>query len=168
METGPGRVYVHAEVICVDLPLPDLDILSVTVRFMNPYQRDFMLLDSDGWMKFGYTSDSMVSPGPSTALPSSLEASPYHVGAVIENHYHSSSGYTIVIAAQLFLPILLPQSATPSFSKMQVTLPPGPIQVGHERVYRQNMSSCRYICMMLTHVLSYWLTAYDRQGIYAP
>ena len=43
-----------------------------------------------------------------------------------------------MIAAYLFLLILLPQSATPSFSKVHVTLPPGSIQVGPERVYRQN------------------------------
>ena len=40
-----------------------------------------------------------------------------------------------VIVAHLSLSIPLPQAATPSFSKVQVTLPPGPIQVGPERVY---------------------------------
>ena len=37
--------------------------------------------------------------------------------------------------SHLFLPIPLPQSATRSSSKVQVTLPPGPIQVGSETVY---------------------------------
>ena len=48
------------------------------------------------------------------------------MGAVTENRYHPSSGYTIVIViAAIFL---LP----PSSIKVQVTLPPGPIQVGPE------------------------------------
>ena len=58
------------------------------------------------------------------------------MGAVTEHHH--SFGYTIVtvIAAHLFLLELLPESMTPPSSKVQVTLPPGPIQVGPERVYR--------------------------------
>ena len=58
-----------------------------------------------------------------------VDASPYHVGAVKENHYHSSSGYTVVtvIAAHPFLLIPLHQGAG--------HITPGPIQVGPETVY---------------------------------
>ena len=49
------------------------------------------------------------------------------------------------IAAHLFLPIPLPQFATRSSSMMQVTLPPGTIQVGPESVYRHLLN------MPITH-----------------
>ena len=42
-----------------------------------------------------------------------------------------------VIAAHLFLLQPFPQTTTLPSSKVQVTLPPGSIQVGPERVYRQ-------------------------------
>ena len=81
------------------------------------------------------------------------------MGAVTENHHHHSylwihdcdrdpriSRYTVVtvIAAHPFLPTIPPQSATRSSNKVQVTLPPGPIQVGPERVYRQEEYSVLY------------------------
>ena len=70
------------------------------------------------------------------------------MGAVKENHYHHSLGYTIVIVTTSFPPFsnssLNPRHA---YSKFQVKSPPWPIQVGPERVYQQSS-----ICWILIRV----------------
>ena len=74
----------------------------------------------------------VVSP---TEAPPELSGEPF-------NHYHHSLGYTIVIVTATFLPFSNSSlNLRHAYSKVQVTLPPGPIQVGLERVYRQLLVS---------------------------